>query len=175
MIKRSITATAIAACWIASADSVLAFSNHIAIARVTGSGLMPNVQGTVVFEEVSLKAVDVTVNITGCIPGTHGFHVHQFGDIRKKDVSGQLTLAYVGKHFIPMCTNDEGTNQCENDQIHGNPPDIKRQPGDMGNIVCDANGQVTGFKIQLVRMQRNELKRPINQTKLTQSNSVRTK
>ena len=153
MVKRSTIVGTATTCCLVAAHGVSAFDSHLAIARITGSGLMPNVQGTVVFEEVSLKAVDVTVNITGCTPGTHGFHVHQYGDVRKEVVSGQVTLAYVGKHFIPMCTNDAGANQCENDQVHGNVGDVKRQPGDMGNIVCDSDGEVKAFRIQLVSLE----------------------
>jgi Cu-Zn family superoxide dismutase len=94
-----------------------------AVARI----VIPNgVQGTVIFEEVD-DGVHVTASIEGLSVGPHGFHVHQYGDIR------QLSLATLGYHFIYSCELDVN-NSCANDQQHGFPPSEVRHPGDMGNI-----------------------------------------
>jgi len=106
------------------------------------------VSGTVTFEQAeddSLAPMTVTVNINGLSPGLHGFHVHQFGDVR--EVSDLSTM---GAHFVPFCIPPEIqpgvtdlTNGCINDQKHGWPPSEIRQPGDMGNITVTAAGTVT--------------------------------
>jgi len=70
--------------------------------------------------------------------GAHGFHVHQYGDVRS--VSDLSTMS---AHFVPDCIPEEVppggganlTNGCLKDQLHGLPPSIIRQPGDMGNVM----------------------------------------
>ena len=83
------------------------------------------------------------MSLIGLKPGTHGFHVHQYGDVRT--TSGLQTMS---AHFVPMCSfeivvGEDGqassVNPCASDQTHGLPPSTDRQPGDMGNIVA-ANG-----------------------------------
>lgn len=63
--------------------------------------------------------------ITGLEPSsTHGFHVHEFGDI-----SGEGCLA-TGGHYNPF------------NQTHGAPEDKVRHAGDLGNVVANENGTV---------------------------------
>jgi len=79
------------------------------------------VSGTVTFTEEA-DGVRVQANITGLIPGEHGFHVHEFGDCSAPD------LASAGGHFNP-------TNK-----PHGGPDAAERHVGDMGNLQADASG-----------------------------------
>jgi hypothetical protein len=44
-------------------------------------------------------------------------------------------------------TRQDASSTCKDDQIHGYPPSIQRQPGDMGNITVSAQGTVTEIKI----------------------------
>ncbi|EKD00480.1 copper/zinc superoxide dismutase [Trichosporon asahii var. asahii CBS 8904] len=83
-----------------------------------------NATGHVIFTE-SEKGVHVTGTITGLEPlSTHGFHVHEFGDI-----SGEGCLA-TGGHYNPF------------NQTHGAPEDKVRHAGDLGNVVANENGTV---------------------------------
>ena len=65
----------------------------------------------------------MTVNGTlkGLSPGLHGFHVHQFGDLKQLCVGA-------GLHFNP------------HNRKHGAPTDVNRHVGDLGNIKADENG-----------------------------------
>ncbi len=121
-----------------------------AIARMRGaSAEYASVSGYVLFEQPAddaLADVTVHVQILGVTPGTHGFHVHQYGDVRFTD-----SLASMGAHFVPNCVPPdmdvdnsgnliESENVCAQDAKHGLPPSVERQPGDMGNIVIQADG-----------------------------------
>lgn len=80
--------------------------------------------GTVMFKEMG-KKVQVKVMITGLEPNSvHGFHVHQYGDMRAKDASS------AGGHFNP------------DGHEHAGPMDKMRHAGDMGNITANAKGVV---------------------------------
>src|SRR6267154_4944010 len=79
------------------------------------------VSGTVTFTPVT-DGVQVHAEITGLTPGSHGFHVHQFGDCSAADASS------AGAHFNP-------TNK-----PHAGPDAVERHVGDMGNIEADASG-----------------------------------
>ena len=116
-----------------------------AIAKIRGAtGVDAQVSGSVVFEQLTpLGDVTVRVDIRGLRPGKHGFHVHQFGDVRSTS-----DLSTMSAHFVPFCAppsideNGQQTGGCENDQVHGFPPSARRQPGDMGNITVRPNGTV---------------------------------
>lgn len=75
---------------------------------------------------VTFTKVDDGIRVEGRIenlsPGKHGFHVHQYGDLRKADGTS------AGGHFDP-----EG-------KPHGGPGDEMRHIGDLGNIEADENG-----------------------------------
>ena len=53
----------------------------------------------------------------------HGFHVHTFGNLTRG-------CQYTGPHYNPS------------NSTHGSPLDERRHVGDLGNIRCDANGEI---------------------------------
>jgi len=69
-------------------------------------------------------SVKVSGRVGGLLPGMHGFHVHEKGDVR----DGCLAA---GDHFNP-----------EN-KHHGAPNDTDRHVGDLGNIEADSSGGAT--------------------------------
>lgn len=73
-----------------------------------------------------LQQVGDTVHIKGQVshltPGEHGFHIHQFGDMRAADGTS------AGGHYAP-----DGSE-------HGSPQDQRHHAGDLGNITADQNG-----------------------------------
>jgi Cu-Zn family superoxide dismutase len=73
-----------------------------------------------------MKAVEVTVDVTGLKPGAHGFHIHAVG---KCEAPGFTTA---GGHFDP------GPNSAMD-------PDTNHpfHMGDLPNLVADANGHAT--------------------------------
>lgn len=79
------------------------------------------IQGYVVFRQDD-DLVHITGKVRGLTPGKHGFHIHEFGDLRTADGSS------AGGHYNP-----EGTE-------HGGPDDAKHHAGDLGNIVADEDG-----------------------------------
>ena len=111
-------------------------SADYAVASMRGAKASYNVSGSVSFEQgTDLGDMTVTFSMTGLTDGAHGFHVHQFGDTRVTD-----SLSTMSAHFVPFCLPPEVDDQgnkiggCEDDQQHGYPPSVQRQPGDMGNI-----------------------------------------
>lgn len=66
--------------------------------------------------------VEISADITGLAPGTHGFHIHEFGDCSAADGSS------AGGHFNP-----EG-------KPHGGPDSAMAHAGDYGNLEADASG-----------------------------------
>ena len=134
-------------------DLVAAQFPYRAIARMRGATAAGSaVAGTVTFEQQApLSPVTVSVQISGLRPGTHGFHVHQFGDVR---VTANLDT--ISAHFVPQCAppdvdeNGQQVGGCENDQVHGLPPSLTRQPGDMGNIEVGYDGLVTPASRSLI-------------------------
>ena len=75
---------------------------------------------------MTLKQKDGHVQIKGSVrgltPGEHGFHIHEFGDMRGTD--GKAT----GGHFNPKGHKHAGLDSKE------------RHVGDFGNITADADG-----------------------------------
>ena len=80
------------------------------------------VTGTVTFTK-SGDEVKVVADLSGLTPGTHGFHIHEFGDCSAPDATS------AGGHFNP-----------EKHQ-HGAPTASDRHAGDLGNIEADASGK----------------------------------
>jgi superoxide dismutase, Cu-Zn family len=83
-----------------------------------------SVEGTVHFMAVS-GGVNVKASLKGLAAGSHGFHVHEFGDCTAADATS------AGGHFNPK------------GEPHGAPTDIHRHAGDLGNIQAAADGTAT--------------------------------
>ncbi len=77
--------------------------------------------GSVIFAKTE-KGLRVIAQISNLSPGSHGFHVHEFGDCRALDASS------AGNHFNPGKAS------------HGAPDVATRHMGDLGNIVADESG-----------------------------------
>ena len=77
------------------------------------------------------KGVKVVATVVNLLPNSkHGFHIHQFGDISKKDGTS------AGGHFNP------------DGHSHKLPEETKmRHAGDMGNLVANEKGIATFEKI----------------------------
>ena len=82
------------------------------------------VKGTIHFRKRP-GGVQVQGTVTGLAPGTHGFHVHEFGDCSLPDFTS------AGGHFNPT------------QEPHGGPTADKRHEGDMGNIQAGADGSAS--------------------------------
>ena len=80
-----------------------------------------DVGGTIVLTQAK-GYVQLSGEVTGLTPGKHGFHIHQFGDMRSDD--GTAT----GGHYNPDKTP------------HGGPHSNKRHAGDFGNVNAGADG-----------------------------------
>ena len=81
----------------------------------------PQAEGTILLRQTD-DGVHLSGEIRGLEPGLRGFHIHEFGDLRRPDG----TLA--GDHF-----DIEG-------MPHGAPDDEEHHAGDLGNIQADKNG-----------------------------------
>jgi superoxide dismutase, Cu-Zn family len=77
--------------------------------------------GVVTFMQTD-KGVHITGEIKGLKPGEHGFHIHQFGDVRSADGSS------AGGHYNP------------HGDKHGGPQSAAHHEGDLGNIKADGEG-----------------------------------
>ncbi|XP_014496964.1 superoxide dismutase [Cu-Zn], chloroplastic [Vigna radiata var. radiata] len=89
-----------------------------AVALLKGSS---SVQGIVTLIQQDNGPTTVTVRVSGLVPGPHGFHLHEYGDL----TNGCLST---GPHFNPKKFT------------HGAPEDKIRHAGDLGNIVANADG-----------------------------------
>ncbi|HET9315068.1 MAG TPA: superoxide dismutase family protein [Vicinamibacteria bacterium] len=105
--------------YIVYADEVKDARASAALAPTQGS----QVKGTVTFEKQP-TGVQVSVQLEGLTPGTHGFHVHEKGDCSAPDGTS------AGGHFNP-------TNQ-----PHAAREAPARHDGDLGNLEADASGKV---------------------------------
>ena len=83
-----------------------------------------NARGSVLFEQDGAEVI-IKVNISGLNSNSyHGFHIHEFGDIRSQDGKS------AGGHYNP------------DDFPHALPPEKKRHAGSFGNLISDSNGNV---------------------------------
>jgi Cu-Zn family superoxide dismutase len=71
------------------------------------------------------SGVAVNATLKGLAPGTHGFHVHEFGDCTAADATS------AGGHFNPKGSP------------HGAPTDSARHAGDLGNVTSSPDGTAT--------------------------------
>jgi len=81
-----------------------------------------DVKGVVAFTQAH-GHVSVHAEITGLAPGKHGFHVHEFGDLRSHDGTS------AGSHYNPTGVK------------HALPNGGERHVGDLGNLEADASGK----------------------------------
>lgn len=72
------------------------------------------------------KGVRIQGTVRGLTPGQHGFHVHQYGDLRDPKEGKSA-----GGHFSP------------HGHPHGRPADEQRHVGDLGNITANEEGVAT--------------------------------
>ena len=106
----------------AAAASAPAVTRAIAVMLPTEGN---TAHGSVLFEMVG-DAVTVTASVKGLGAGTtHGFHIHEFGDVSKPDGKG------TGGHFNP-----DGHDHALMDPHTGH-------AGDLGNLKADADGHAT--------------------------------
>ena len=83
-----------------------------------------NARGNVLFEQDGAQVI-IKVSISGLNSNSyHGFHIHEFGDIRSQDGKS------AGGHYNP-----DGFP-------HALPPEKKRHAGSFGNLISDSNGNV---------------------------------
>ena len=83
-----------------------------------------NTRGVVEFFQKS-DGVDIKVSLSGLNSNSqHGFHVHEFGDIRSSDGKS------AGGHYNP------------DGNPHALPPEKNRHAGSFGNLVSNLNGVV---------------------------------
>jgi len=93
------------------------------------------VKGTVWFSQ-EREGAPTTINgeITGLKAGSHGFHIHQYGDSTNGCISA-------GPHFNPF------------NKTHGGPDDEVKHVGDLGNVEAGNDGvakfEITSKVIQL--------------------------
>ncbi len=80
------------------------------------------VRGTVRFTELR-TGMGIAISLDGVPPGRHGLHVHELGDLGD-------SCKKCGAHYNP------GGRQ------HGGARGTMRHPGDLGNVVADAEGSV---------------------------------
>ncbi len=103
--------------------------------------LMPT-EGNHVTGTISLLEEGDALHLAGEVrhltPGLHGFHIHEFGDLRAPDAST------CGGHYNPTHQSHEGLNSAH------------RHLGDLGNIEADSKGialvdiKVPGLKINSI-------------------------
>jgi superoxide dismutase, Cu-Zn family len=80
------------------------------------------VTGTVTFSKME-TGVKMVADIKGLTPGSHGFHIHQFGDCSAPNADS------AGGHYNPA------------GKMHGAPESPERHAGDFGNLVADSSGR----------------------------------
>lgn len=91
------------------------------------------IKGYTIFEQTN-NGVLVKVNLSGVPPGEHGFHVHEYGNMRNGCES-------MGPHFNPNNKNHGGRNSKE------------RHVGDLGNIKANSKGIVkTSFLDKMIKL-----------------------
>ncbi|KAL0107898.1 hypothetical protein PUN28_014874 [Cardiocondyla obscurior] len=96
----------------------------IAVVRLTSFSTQ-NVTGDLkIVQSASNGPVTITGKIYGLSEGSHGFHVHEKGDLT-------MGCTSAGGHFNP----DNAT--------HGAPEDTVRHVGDLGNIQANSAGEAT--------------------------------
>ncbi len=101
-------------------ESDVAFSQAVAVLSPTDGS---EARGVVTFTKTDV-GISVVADLVGLEPGTHGFHIHEFGDCSAADGTS------AGGHFNPGGAD------------HAGPSDEMRHTGDLGNVTADENGAV---------------------------------
>lgn len=83
-----------------------------------GTVANPNVRGNLNFSQFNgVGPVMIVGTLQGLPAGSHGFHIHEYGDISNNCIAA-------GAHFNPA------------GQLHNGPTDSVRHVGDLGNIAA---------------------------------------
>ena len=93
------------------------------LAIITGTTPESKVTGSVTFEETS-KGLKIVANISNLSPGSHGFHIHEFGATTNAGMD-------TGGHYNP-------TNSPHGCIAKGNYHEA--HAGDLGNIIANEKG-----------------------------------
>lgn len=120
-MKPTLLSAALLASLLGSCTTTTSVAVEKAICIIQGTAGNEGVAGTVTFTDKG-DGIQVEAHITGLAPGSHGFHIHQFGDLSTTDGKS------AGGHYNP-----EGHQ-------HSSPSSTKRHVGDLGNLVADADG-----------------------------------
>uniref|UniRef100_A0A646QEE6 superoxide dismutase n=1 Tax=Hemiscolopendra marginata TaxID=943146 RepID=A0A646QEE6_9MYRI len=84
--------------------------------------LVGQLVGTIILSQDNAGSLlKVDYDIKNLTPGLHGFHIHEYGDIRNNCLAA-------GAHFNPY------------HKEHGSPTDENRHVGDFGNINANSDG-----------------------------------
>lgn len=100
--------------------------------------------GTVSFEQKGLEVI-VDAHLTDLVPGAHGIDIHEIGDCSAPDAQG------AGPDFNPS------------HKLHGGPPSLEHQAGDLGNLIAQADGTaalhltVPAMQLSLSRHSRHSI------------------
>ena len=78
------------------------------------------IKGIVKFTQTG-EVTKIECEVNGLKTGTHGFHIHEFGNLSNACITA-------GAHYNPF------------GKTHGGPADEERHVGDLGNLVADENG-----------------------------------
>lgn len=100
-------------------SSESAITKAVAVLHPTEGNM---VHGTVTFTKEA-EGIHVVADLEGLQAGSHGFHIHEYGDCSAPDGTS------AGGHFNPMA------------KPHAGPMEAMRHVGDLGNIVADADGK----------------------------------
>ena len=79
------------------------------------------IKGYILFTEEKGRT-KITINVSGLKKGKHGFHIHEYGDLRENCTN-------LCQHFNP------------NNVVHGGKDSKVRHAGDLGNIEADKDGK----------------------------------
>lgn len=93
-----------------------------AVCVIRGTAGNEKVQGVVTFTQEGDK-LKVVADLEGLTPGQHGFHIHEWGDLRSADGTS------LGGHYNPQ------------GHPHGAPGQAKSHAGDFGNVTAGDDGK----------------------------------
>jgi superoxide dismutase, Cu-Zn family len=103
-------------------DMAYEYPIHEKVTAVVHSTEGNEAEGVVTFTQTE-EGVRVHANISGLdANGTHGFHIHEYGDCRASDATS------AGGHYNPT------------GMPHAGPMDSERHMGDMGNLQANEEG-----------------------------------